>query len=115
MMLLKMHLLRPLFMTLLIELGLAAFFGVRSRKGLIGVGLINCITNPLVNVILLCMRFYLPYVWSVRAIPLLEGIVVVGEAVLFRYCLENIRFPLLFSLGLNGASFFLGGWLLRLF
>ncbi|MBQ1350930.1 MAG: hypothetical protein U0P28_06170 [Ruminococcus sp.] len=99
-----------LSVTLVTELSVAALLRVRGWD-LVLIGLVNCLTNPVVNLI---------YAWSLlnfsqnSAVPYLvlaalEIAVVFGEAWAFRVTLKYRRIrPLLLSLILNGVSFSVG-------
>lgn len=54
-------LLVALILTLIVELPIAALFGLRNKKALLSVFLINLITNPLANVLaaLMTISFYI--------------------------------------------------------
>ena len=99
-----------LSVTLVTELPAAALLRVRGWD-LVLIGLVNCVTNPVVNLI---------YVWSLltfsrySAVPYLilaalEISVVFGEAWAFRLILHYRRSrPFLLSLIPNGVSFSVG-------
>lgn len=73
----------PLLLTIVIETITACLF-FRSRDDLIIVVLAQCITNPVLNLILILCRF-----WGVEFLPLvlvvLEIIVIVVEALVYYY------------------------------
>ena len=97
-------------LTLAVEVPLAALLRVRGWD-LVLIGLINCVTNPLVNLI---------YAWALLSFPresplpyvvlaALELAALFGEGLAFRLTLRFCRFhPLLLSLILNAASFTAG-------
>lgn len=98
-------------LTLILELGAAVLLGIRSRRDLLAVGLINVVTNPLV-VLVFNLFFYFghtaPWYWVAG----LELAAVLAEGFLFSLCLSYKRIhPFLLSLILNGISYF-GGLLL---
>lgn len=108
-----MRMLRPLLVTLILEIFAAILWGVREKRNLLVVALVNCITNPGLNLFLLVGGIYFPY--SVVRIFLLgmELLIVLAEGCLFRSFLEKVKHPFLFSCCLNCVSFFMGGILLR--
>lgn len=108
-----LRMLRPLLVTLILEMVAAILWGVRVKRNLLVVALVNCITNPGLNLLLLVGGIYFPY--SVIRFLLLgmELLIVLSEGFLFRSFLENVKHPFLFSFCLNCVSFFLGGILLR--
>jgi len=98
-------------LTLLAELGCACLLGIRSRRDLITVGLVNVVTNP---VVVLCLNLFMyagrtaPWYWVAG----LEMGAILTEALLFSLCLRDKRIhPFLLSLILNGVSY-IGGLLL---
>ena len=103
-------LLFSLALTLAVEVPLAALLRVRGLDLLL-VGIINCLTNPVVNLLYqwalvsFSARSPLPFV----CMAALEIAVLFGEALLFAKLLHYRRIhPLLLSLILNAASFLSG-------
>lgn len=104
-------LMRSLLLTLAVELGIAWLIGVRKRKDLALVALVNVLTNPpLVLILDLVYVFDRDHLhWYL--IAALELAAVCIEALLYRNRLEFKRIsPWQISLLLNGISYF-GGWL----
>ena len=103
-------LLSALALTLAAELSVAAILGVRGWD-LVIIGLVNCLTNPLVNY----AYWWAWALWGgVGVVPYLvlaalEISVLFGEAAMFKKLLlyRKIK-PLLLSLILNASSFVLG-------
>ncbi len=95
----------PLILTILIE-GAAACLFRFTKKELARLLLINCVTNPAVNLMLYLTRLAL---WpDALIIPVLEICAVMAEALLLkRLCGSNRRW-LLLSLLFNGLSCGLG-------
>ncbi len=97
-----------LLLTVAIEGGIAWLFGFRTARLLLAVAMINCVTNPALNVLLLLLA------WRGIAVPLplvilLEILVVVVEWRLLVYVIGRPGrrlFP--FSLVANAASFLAG-------
>lgn len=103
-------LLFALALTLAVEVPLAALLRVRGWDLLL-VGLINCLTNPVVNLLGSWAFLSLPPGSAAPYLCLagLEAAVLFGEALLFHKLLEYRRLhPLLLSLILNAASFAAG-------
>ncbi|MBR4942186.1 MAG: hypothetical protein IKZ19_09335 [Clostridia bacterium] len=95
-----------LVLTMAVELPFTAI-AKRNPKDLLISALANLATNPLVNAlhIILVLWKGLP---ALPTVAFLEICAVLAEALLYRICSEDIRRPLLFSLGANAASFSLG-------
>lgn len=100
-------------LTLLLELAGALLLGIRHRRDLAVIALVNVVTNP---PLVLTLNLYLqtqhsPPPWYLIAI--LEIAAVVAEALLYRACLSRKKpNPVLLSLVLNIISYF-GGIVLR--
>lgn len=99
----------PLALTLAMECAVALWWGLR-RRDLALCALVNLLTNPLVNLVYLCV----PSLWVLAG---LECAAVAGEWALYRALGERIRRPLCLSLVANAASFFLGSgalWMINI-
>ncbi len=99
-------------LTLLLEIPAAILLGVRHRRDVLLVGLVNILTNPLVVLILNLFLFVTatPPPWFL-ILPL-EFFAVLTEAFIYHKGLSFRRIhPLILSLILNGISYF-GGFLL---
>ena len=102
----------PLLLTVLFECLAAWFFGIRSRQGFLTVVLANMITNPLIN-----LASYLMFHFGLAALIrrlivylVLEPLVMVVEAKIYRYNLDEEINGWLLSLAANLTSI-LGGLL----
>ena len=102
-----------LALTLVIEITLAVLLKVRSTFDIIFLILINCITNPTVNVIYGLIIWYTDIEagsfagWVV--VFILEFIVWITESVMIKKLLEYKRIkPMLLSFILNVSSFLIG-------
>ncbi len=111
---LAFSILHPLVITLGLELSAAVLLKVRKGKELLVIVLVNLITNPLLNVTLLVLAERLPYYAYRWWIPVMEVIIWLAEGLAFRKFLKSVKQPFLFSLCLNGISYFIGGWLGRM-
>lgn len=100
-----------LLLTLAIEGGIAWLFGFRAARSLLAIAMINCITNPSLNFLLLVLAWRGVEV-TLPLVTLLEVLVVVVEWRLLVYVFENPK-RRLFALSLvsNAASFLAGVWL----
>lgn len=102
-----------LALTLVIELTIALMLKVRNKYDILFIALINCVTNPLINVIyagiLLFFRIEAYSLISYVVVFVLEIVVWLTEALFFKKMLEYKRMPgMLLSLILNASSFFIG-------
>lgn len=102
-----------LALTLVIELTIALILKVRNKYDILFIALINCVTNPLINVIyagiLLLFRIEAYSLISYVVVFVLEIVVWLTEALFFKKMLEYKRMPgMLLSLILNASSFFIG-------
>lgn len=101
-----------LCLTVLLELGLAALLGVRSRRDYVNLFLAQVITNPLAVVLAVLASAYLTRGGYIAAVFVLEVSAVIAEGLLYRRALEYRRIsPLPFSLILNAFSFGAGALL----
>ena len=89
-----------LALTLMLELGFALILGVRGRRNLALVALVNVLTNP--PVVLLCSLFPTPQL-TIAA----EFSAVFIEGVIYRAG-TDFRRPMLFSLSANAFSYLIG-------
>ncbi len=102
-----------LALTVVIELAVALILRVRTKYDIIYVVLINCLTNPTVNVAYILLAKLLNIsskdIGNYILVAILEGIVWLVEGLLFKKLLEYKKLnPFLLSLILNVASFGLG-------
>jgi hypothetical protein len=97
-----------LFLTVVVETGIALLFGLRSRKEVTVVACINLITNPVLNCLLLVLA-YVNQKPDLLLLLILEACVVVIEwMMLRRYLRLNGRTMGILSLTMNTASFLAG-------
>ncbi len=101
-----------LALTVVIETGLAWLLGLRSKRALTTVALINVATNPLVNYLLAVNRYF-DLIQTEWALVLgLEMAVVIAEWLALVYVLGLGKWKgLWLSAAPNGASFLIG-WLI---
>ena len=107
------RLLTALGLTLALELAFALLWGVKGRRDLILVVLVNVLTNPPVNLLF----HLLADLRSLPALPVLitlEVSAVAVEWLYYRKTDNGIHHPLPFSLCANGFSY-CAGHLLQLF
>jgi len=106
---LALVLLRPLALTLAIELPIAVALDVRTRRGLTAVALVNVVTNPVVNIAGIALAGVVAWSASVEsALPTVlafEVAVVLVEFLLLRSVLAiSSRRAFGLSLAMNSAS-----------
>lgn len=96
-----------LALTLALELTFALAWGLRGRRELVLVALVNCLTNP--PVVLLYHTAVGLLGWA--ALPVtaaLESAAVLVEWRCYRACSERLRRPLLFAVLANAFSYGVG-------
>lgn len=115
-------LLPALVLTLLIEIPVGMLCGLRSRREIGAVALVNLITNPLLNyiVFVLAISYSGPYAWRPGLywgiVVFLEVLVVIAEWRLLLWALGgSSRKLLLTSVLMNAASFGVGVAIVWLF
>ncbi|HVP20955.1 MAG TPA: hypothetical protein VMS73_03740 [Anaerolineaceae bacterium] len=100
-----------LLLTLVIEGAVAWLFGFRKGWSQLAVAMINCLTNPGLNLLLLILA-WLGVEVRLQLVVLLEILVVVVEWRLLIYVFGNPKRRLfVLSLLANAASFLAGIWL----
>jgi hypothetical protein len=105
-----------LVLTIIIEAGVSWIFGLRGKKGLGSVALVNVITNPVLNYIVLLNSFFHLVDRADVLIIILEAGVVLAEWVLLRWALRQAAVKMfVLSLVMNAASFLAGLFILGTF
>jgi hypothetical protein len=95
-------------LTVAIEGGIAWLFGFRTARSQLAVAMINCITNPALNYVLLVLAWRSVAV-TLPLVVLLEVVVVLVEWGLLVYIFEHPKGRLFYlSLAANTASFLAG-------
>ena len=95
-------LLGPLVATIVIELGVMLFVGERRRKVLYGSVAMNVLTNVPLNL----YAIYMGDVWNTLIVG--EILVVLTEALCYRWLVSEWRQAWIYSLLCNAISFLLG-------
>ena len=94
----------PLVLTILLEEGFALLWGLRGRRELGLVALMNCLTNP--PVVLLYYTATGLWHWNAAAVTLvLEAAAVLAEWRCCRAYSEQVKRPFLFALFINLFSY----------
>lgn len=98
--------LAALIATIMVEVIISLLFGFRQRKALLVIVLVNLITNPALNAILLAINTYLQDQIAYIALPLLEMVVILIEGFLISHAL-NMKGakPYVLSAVMNIASY----------
>lgn len=94
--------------TVLVELSAAFLLGLRDRRSLCIVFLVNVVTNPVVVYILNLQYYYGLFLPKVPLTVFLECSAVAAEAFLYRFAWKGNRNPLLLAIILNAASYLFG-------
>lgn len=94
-------------LTIVIELLFALIIGIRNRKDLLLVVLVNILTNPPVVFIYYLLYFYTAWSGMLVKIPL-EILAVLVEGYYYKSFGKEFRRPFLFSLFANTISFGIG-------
>lgn len=101
-----------LMLTIAIELAAALLFGMRMRKNMLLVVLVNVFTNPPAVLCNWLCRLYLPDYHRAAVQLAIEAVVITVEALIYSIFARDeqwrIRKPVLFSLTANGCSWLLG-------
>ena len=95
-------------LTLILELVLALILGLRSKKDLCLVALVNLLTNPPLVFFINALAFFRPNLLTLWLIIPLEILVVIAEGLIYNKRLSSNINPFLISLILNATSY-LGG------
>lgn len=97
-----------LALTLVVELPVAFLFGLRDRRSLAIVCLMNAVTNPLLNYFLLVAGIIAPGSFGIPSLFFLEAFVVFAEWKLLSHAFPARRGLFGLSLAMNAASFLAG-------
>lgn len=106
---LPLLLIRCLLLTIIIELIIALILGVRNKKDIINIILVNVITNPIVVMSQTLLYIKFGYNIEMIGIAILEVLVVLAEGLIYKKVLNYKKInPILLSLILNALSFLIG-------
>ena len=100
-------LIKCLLCTIIVECGLAFIIKLRGKKNYINIVLVNILTNPLLNIILLYINIFIGYKMRRFCIYPLEILVLLTEGFIYKKVTDFKR-PYLISLILNLVSYLLG-------
>lgn len=103
------YVLRSLIFTVIIEVVVALIIGIRKKKDITNVVLVNLITNPFVTLIPITLNIYVSLDARNISLIILEIIVLFTEALIYKFVLEYKKLHwFLVSLILNLSSFGIG-------
>ena len=96
-----------LTLTILLETLFAVFVGIRGRKNLLTVILVQVVTNPCAVLGMLWFMSHVHWYHALYELPI-EALVVLTEWLIHRKFLKDIKRPFAFSLAANYFSFSFG-------
>ena len=100
---------RSLILTIVIEVSIAFLIGIRKRRDLLNVFLVNMLTNPVVSIIPITLNVYVSLYARNISLIILEIIVLFLEGFIYKFVLEYKKINwFLISLILNACSFGIG-------
>lgn len=101
-----------LMYTIIIEVIVSIILGIRERKDFINIILVNIMTNPLVTSIPVFMNIRFGILERNISLLILEVFAILSEGFVYsKYLkLKKIK-PYILSIILNGASYFIGGFI----
>lgn len=106
---LPLIMIRCLVLTIIIELVLALILGVRDKKDIINVILVNIITNPIVVLVPILIYLKFGNYYSKLTLFILEILTVIVEGLIYKKVLKYKKINwFLLSLLLNISSFLIG-------
>ena len=110
-----LQMMRNLLLTIIIETAIAAILKVRDKDDIEDIIYINCITNPIINYVMLFIFYFFSSMLIQQSfLFIFEMIVVYSE---YRYYKKNLKYNktnlLLLSAILNASSFFVGLAIIR--
>lgn len=76
-----------------------------NKRNFLYLLLVNTITNPLLVLVMLIVGTRVPYIQTMKIELLLEILVLLGEAVLIKLGIKEIKNPFWFSVSANVTSF----------
>ena len=104
-----------LFLTIIIEMIIGILLGIRNKKDILNIILVNIVTNPIVVTIPILIYLYFGYKYEIISLYILEIITVIVEGFIYLKVLNNKKInPFLLSLLLNLSSYLIGELINRL-
>ena len=100
---------RSLILTIIIEVVVGIIIGIRKKKDILNVVLVNMITNPIVNIVPIVLNVYVSLKARTISIYILEVIVLFTEGLIYKKVLNYKKINyFLISLILNLSSYGIG-------
>lgn len=100
---------RAVILTVIIEICASFIIGIRNKKDLLNIILVNIMTNPLVNFIVIFLNFYFGIFSRNVGLVILEILAVIVEGFVYKKYLNFKKInPYVLSLILNCSSYFIG-------
>ena len=100
-----------LILTIIFEVLIALLIGVRNKKDILNVILVNTLTNPLVSTIPIYIYIKFGYNAEIISLALLEGFAFFIEGYIYSKVLKNKINPYVLSLILNILSYTIGAFI----
>ncbi len=98
-----------LLLTIIFEVVIGLIIGIRNKKDILNIILVNMLTNPLVTSIPTAFLFYFSPLVSNISLVILEILTVIVEGFIYKKVFMYKRInPYLISIILNGCSYLLG-------
>ncbi len=94
-------------LTILLELSFALFFGIRGKKNILLVILVQIVTNPCVVFLILWCMSHLQWPQYAYELPI-EAVVVIVEGLFYKKYMPDLKRPFSFSLAANYFSYSFG-------
>lgn len=103
------YLLIALVCTLIIEISIGVLIGIKDKKDIINITLVNILTNPILNSLCYMVYFYKGIYYYKISIIFLEIIVFIVEGLIYKKYLNYKKLnPFILSLILNVSSYGIG-------
>ena len=103
------YIIRALILTIVIETIIGFIIGIRNKKDILNVILVNMITNPFVTIVPITLNIYVSVQARTTALYILEVVVLFTEGLIYKKVLNYKKINwLLISFILNFASFSIG-------
>ena len=100
---------RAVILTVIIETCVSFIIGIKNKKDLLNIILVNIMTNPLVNSITIFLNFYFGIFSRNVGLVILEILAVISEGFVYKKYLNFKKInPYVLSLILNCSSYFIG-------
>lgn len=100
---------RAVILTVIIETCVSFIIGIKNKKDLLNIILVNIMTNPLVNSITIFLNFHFGIFSRNVGLVILEILALISEGFVYKKYLNFKKInPYVLSLILNCSSYFIG-------